>query len=222
MNRRGNFTFGVVLILVGIFFTATNLNPDLGNWIRQYADWPYFIVGGGVVMLIAAITSGVYGLAVPSMVLVGVGNILAYQVRTGEWEIWIYAWTLVLVSIGVGVFIKNVLKGQFKKGFREGGNLVITGSVGFLILSTFFRSIFNQDQILGNYWPIILIIAGIWELLKPALSNRKKKESASPSDDSESMIDVEVIDMDTVVEVEETLESEESVEIEGDSLEDTE
>ena len=139
MNRRGNFTFGVVLILLGAFFMASNLVPDIGNWINQYADWPYFIVGGGVVILVAAITSGVNGLAIPAMILVGVGNILAYQNRTNDWESWSYAWGLIIVSIGVGVFISNILKGNFRKGFRDGGNLVVSGSISFLIFGTFFR-----------------------------------------------------------------------------------
>jgi hypothetical protein len=225
MNRRGNFTFGVLLILVGAFFMASNLVPDLGNWISQYTDWPYFIVGGGVVMLVAGLTSGVYGMAIPSMILIGVGNILAYQNRTNDWQSWSYAWALIMVSIGIGIFISNIMKGKTRKAFREGGNMIVSGFVTFLLLGTFFRFIFNQDPLLGDYWPVILIAAGFWELIKPLLSKKPNKSKVTVSmttegDEGEFQVDVDIIEPEVEVEV---VEENEAVEEFGEeSLDDVE
>ena len=169
MNRRGSLTFGVLLILVGAWFLAVQFVPGLSQWVASFADWPFWVVGPGLLFLVAAIVSGVSGLAVPGAIISGIGSILYYQNETGDWESWAYAWTLIIASVGVGIFIMHLLDGNLKKAFKEGGDTFLVGAVMFLLFSSFFRYIFGQPNLLGEYWPVLIILWGAWLLLRPIL-----------------------------------------------------
>ena len=75
MNRRGSLTFGILLILIGGWFLAVQFIPALGDWVSRFFDWPFWVVGPGLLFLVAAIVSGVSGLAVPGSIISGVGLI---------------------------------------------------------------------------------------------------------------------------------------------------
>jgi hypothetical protein len=53
-GQRGMLTLGILLVLLGIFFLASEqLNPDYGQY-----GWPVFVIAPGVLLLMV-------GLAVP-------------------------------------------------------------------------------------------------------------------------------------------------------------
>lgn len=185
-TRRGSVTIGVLLVLVGGWFLATQLVPGLSDWANAFAEWPMWIVGAGILFFVAAIVGGVSGLAVPACILMGIGGILFYMNRTGEWEAWAYAWTLIIGFVGVGVFFDNLLQGRVRKAMSEGFNTVMTSVVMFLIFSTFFRQvIFNQPSLLGPYWPALLILWGLWLMLRPMFGRRRSVAVRMSVDDEE-------------------------------------
>ena len=80
----------------------------------------------------------------------------------------------------------HILEGNFRKALKEGGRPILTSIILFLIFGSFFRYIFGEEPFLGDYWPILLILAGLWNLVKPMVSNRN-------SDVAEDEIMAEVV-----------------------------
>ena len=166
MKRRGSFTLGFLLILMGAWFLAVQFVPDLSNWVDNFADWPFWVIAPGLVFLFAAIISGVTDLAVPGSIITGIGLILYYQNHYNDWQSWAYVWALIIVFVGIGVFLSNALKGRFRDAFEEGGPPFLTGTVLFLIFGSIFRAAFGQSPLLGQYWPVILIVVGLWMFIR--------------------------------------------------------
>lgn len=174
MRRRGSNTFGIILILLGGWFLAVELLPEFRQWLNQYFDWPVIVIGVGLIFIVAAVTSRESGLAVPGSIISGIGGILYYQNATNDWESWAYAWTLIIGFVGIGTFIMHMLDGRVKRAFSEGFNSIVSSAVMFLIFGSFFRFIFGQEPFFGEYWPLLLIGAGAWMLIKPMLRTRPK------------------------------------------------
>ncbi len=185
MKRRGSFTFGVILILLGAWFLALQFVPQLQDWINQFSDWPVWVMAPGVIFLLAALISGVYDLVIPGSILSGIGLILYYQNETGDWQSWAYAWALIIVFVGIGVFIANLLKGRFREAFNEGGPPIMTGVVMFLIFGSIFRAMFGQSPLLGDYWPLLLVFVGLWMLIKPLFRRNKRGPRVTVTVDGE-------------------------------------
>ncbi|TES91879.1 MAG: hypothetical protein E3J88_01775 [Anaerolineales bacterium] len=176
MNRRRSLTIGILLILIGGWYLAVQLFEPLEDWLDNFAEWPFLIIGLGLLFLVTAIVSGVSGLAIPGTIISGIGGIFYYQNYYNDWESWAYAWTLIIGFVGIGVFIMHLLEGNFRKAVSEGGNTILNSAVLFLIFGSFFRAIFDQDPFLGDYWPLLLIFAGLWMLVRPFLRRRKPVE----------------------------------------------
>lgn len=197
MQRRGSLTLGVMLILVGGFFLAVQFVPQLDNWWRAFADWPFWIIGPGVLFLMAALVSGEYGLVVPGTIISGVGALLYYQNATGDWQSWSYAWTLVIGFVGVGVSLMHLLEGNIRKALDEGVTAIITSMVMFLIFGSFMRYILGQEPFFGRYWPVLIIFWGLWLLMRPLVRGRKAVEAAQelePADEA-SPLPVEEVEV---------------------------
>jgi hypothetical protein len=197
MKRKGSVTFGVLLILAGALFLAVELVPDFNEWYRQFADWPFWVIGPGMVFLFAAVISGVSALAIPGAIISGIGGILYYQQLSGDWQSWAYLWTLISGFVGIGVFLMHLLEGRVKKGFKEGGNLVISSAVMFLLFGSFMRSVFGEEPFFGDYWPVLIIVWGAWLLVKPLLRDSKKSKFVQP--EVEVTVDLDDVVMDEVV-----------------------
>jgi len=188
MERRGTFTLGVLLILVGGFFLAVQFVPNLDSWWRNFADWPFWVIGPGLLFIVAGLISGEFGLIVPGSIISGVGCILYYQNYTGDWQSWSYAWALIIGFVGVGVFIMHMLQGNVRKAIDEGVTSIITSLVLFLIFGSFMRYIFGQKPFFGPYWPVLIIVWGVWLLLRPLI--RQKRTASSDTVIEEPEIEV--------------------------------
>ena len=176
MKRRGSFTLGFLLVLLGAWFLAVQFVPDIGEWVEQVADWPFWVIGPGLIFIFAGLISGVTDLMIPGSIISGIGLILYYQNATGDWQSWSYAWALIIVFVGIGIFLANLFKGDLRTAVREGGSPFMTGAIMFLIFGSIFRVAFGQSPLLGQYWPALLIVFGLWLLIKPFFRSRKKAE----------------------------------------------
>lgn len=167
-SRNRNLGLGVLLVLLGAWFLAVQFVPGLGTWVERYFDWPWIIVGIGLLFVLTGALSGVAELAIPGSIIGGIGGLLYYQNATGDWDSWAYAWTLIPGFVGVGIFITNVLKGRFREALREGsGSIVIS-----VLLFGVFGSFMGGPAILGQYWPVLLILLGLWMLVRPLFGTR--------------------------------------------------
>ncbi len=166
--KKGNITGGLILILLGVWFLAVQLVPQLKAWAA--GQWSLIIIGVGVIFLLASILSNIPGLSIPAFIVGGIGGLLYYQNVTGDWASWAYAWTLIPGFVGLGLLFYSIQA-------RDKG----TGSAGFILLFISAALFFVFGSFLGvpkqiiQYWPILLIILGANSIVKAIFGNRKEK-----------------------------------------------
>ena len=166
MNRRGRSSLagGVVLILLGIVFLVTQWVPGFRVW----ASWPLVIVGVGLALLVIGLVLGAPGMAVPACIVGGIGALLYWQNVTGHWESWAYAWALIPGFVGVGVLLAGLLEGKFRQALGGGGWLILISLVLFAIFGSFLGGL----NLLGPYWPVLLIVLGLFILVARLVRRR--------------------------------------------------
>lgn len=167
-QRRSNMAIGIILVLLGLWFLAEQLFPQFFRWLDIDFAWPLIIVGAGLVFFIFALVTKVPGLAVPASIISGIGGLLYWQNATGNWESWAYAWALIPGFAGVGVLLQGLLGGHPRQSWREGAGMIVTSLILFLI----FGSFLGGPNLLGDYWPVLLILLGGWLLVRPWLRGR--------------------------------------------------
>ncbi|MEP7356491.1 MAG: hypothetical protein ABI847_04580, partial [Anaerolineales bacterium] len=121
-HNMGGIVGGAILIGLGTFFLLGQF-LNFQSW--QYI-WPLFIVGLGGIFFVGMLAGGksTAGLAVPGSILTSIGLLLAFQNLTGNWASWSYAWTIIIMAVGVGILIMGVWSGdahQREAGLRLAG-----------------------------------------------------------------------------------------------------
>lgn len=163
MRKQGRtqLALGVILILLGAWFIAQRTFPEVAAFAARFSDWPFTVIGVGVLLLLLGLILGSPGLAVPAAIVSGIGGILYYQDLTGNWESWAYMWTLIPGFVGVGVLLQGLLGEDTRRNLRHGLNLMVVSAVLFLVFSAFL----GGWTLLGNFGPaILLILLGLWVL----------------------------------------------------------
>ena len=164
MVERKGFVAGILLILLGGFFLAAQLMPDLFG----YVFWPFILVGIGGVFLLSALLTRTGGLAIPGSILLGLGGIFYYQTMTNDWASWSYIWTLIPGFVGVGVIIAGLLS-RGGPHFDSGGLVLMAiSAMGFLI----FGGMFGLNLDMSIMWPIFLIGIGVITLFSALFRKR--------------------------------------------------
>ena len=166
--NRSNLVFGLLLILVGGLFLAVQLFPGLGELFDAGENWPLFIIGGGLLMLLIGALSGAPGMAVPASIVTGIGGILFWQNATGNWASWSYIWALIPGFVGIGVILNGMLTGQTRQAIQDGGRTILVSLVLFAIFGAFF----GRELFAGWVWPSLLIIAGVLIMVSNLLRPR--------------------------------------------------
>jgi hypothetical protein len=169
MERRGSIVGGIILILVGLFFLLLQFFPELINWFDIAQQWPLLIVGIGALFMLGALL-GTPPLAIPGSIVGGTGLILFYQERSSDWSSWAYIWALYPIFVGLGILLMYALQGNGRKGWEEAKPPFIVGMVLFLIFWGAFRGLAS----LGPFWPILIILGGLWLLWQ----SRSREKSA--------------------------------------------
>ena len=165
-RNTGGIVGGSILIGLGALFLLGQLF-DFQGW--QYI-WPLFIVGMGGVFFVGMLAGGksLAGLAIPGSILTAIGLLLAFQNLTGNWESWAYAWTIIIMAVGVGILIMGAWSDnphQRQAGLRLAG----VGFVLFAVFGAFFElMIFGPT---GSLWrqiglPVVLILAGLYLVIR--------------------------------------------------------
>jgi hypothetical protein len=163
MRKQGRtqLALGLILILLGAWFIAQRTFPEVAAFAARFSDWPFTVIGVGVLLLLLGLILGAPGLAVPAAIVSGIGGILYYQDLTGNWESWSYMWTLIPGFVGVGVLLQGLLGEDTRRNLRHGLNLMVVSAVLFLVFSAFL----GGWTLLGNFGPaILLILLGLWVL----------------------------------------------------------
>ena len=161
-QQKSNLIWGVLLIVLGIIFLV-------GNTSRMGMEtlWPLFPLSIGVAFWIGYFTNRKnYGLLMPGCVLVVVSLLFIYCNVAGWWRME-SLWPVFILAPSAAFFAMHF------GGAQDAGLLFpagILGVVGFVFL--FLRSG------LGDYWPVLLIVAGILiVLLHGRYSKKDRKET---------------------------------------------
>ena len=164
-RQRSNTILGLLLILAGAAFLAQQFYPSLRIWSYLTFSWPWYVIGAGALLLLLGLLVGAPGMAVPATIVAGIGGLLYWQQTTGNWDSWAYAWTLIPGFVGLGIILEGLLEGKLRGGLRKGGSLVVISAILFLI----FASFLGRPALLGTYWPVLLILLGLWFIIRSLL-----------------------------------------------------
>jgi len=166
MQKRANLAAAVVLIVLGVWFLAVQMLPALKNFVYGGDNWPFIIIGVGVVLGLVGLVTWVPALLIPACIVGGIGALLYWQNATGNWGSWAYAWTLIPGFAGVGVILSGLLNGDRRA--MIGGGWTIFNS---LVLLAIFGSFLGGGDLV-KYWPVLLILLGVL-LLGQSLFRRR-------------------------------------------------
>ena len=164
-SQRSALIGGLLLIGLGSAWLVFQLVPELSLAFAIDATWPLFIVALGVLLLILALVFGAPDMAVPAAIIGGIGGLLYWQNSTGNWESWAYAWTLIPGFIGLGVILSGIIGRNLKQRLQGGVILIFVSAVMFSV----FGSFLGGPDLLGAYWPVLLILLGVLLLVRSVL-----------------------------------------------------
>ncbi len=164
---RSRIALGVFLILLGAWFLAGRIFPELRTWFDAFT-WPMILIAVGAFLLIFGLIVGAPGMAVPATIVAGIGGILYYQNATGDWESWVFMWTLIPGFIGVGTLIAGFFGDHPRLSLRHGINMIFISAVLFFV----FYAISGRAGDLGAYWPVLVILLGVWFLVRALIKKR--------------------------------------------------
>ena len=169
-KRITSIIIGILLILIGGVILAAQIYPRLGELISMRFSWPLIIIAVGIFLFLLGLFQGEPGMAVPAAVVSGIGCIFYWQDATGSWSSWSYIWALIPGFVGVGLVVAGLLGDKTRISIRDGINLILIS----LILFAVFGSIFGAFNLLGQYWPVLLILLGGWMLLQALFRTKKQ------------------------------------------------
>lgn len=168
-QNRTQLVLGFLLILFGIWFVVVQQVPALKFWAEVQFQWPFYVVGAGLIILLVGLLTGTPNMVIPACIVGGIGGILFYQNQFNDWESWSFLWTLIPGFVGVGTILAGLLGEDTRHNLMHGLNLVVISAVLFLI----FAAIFNRLSILGPYGPAaLLILLGLYVIGRGLLMPR--------------------------------------------------
>jgi hypothetical protein len=156
-TKRSGMAVGAVLIIVGAWLLIVQFIPALRGWF----SWPTIIIAVGLLLFLLGLFLGEYGMAIPGCIVGGIGGILFWQNTTGNWESWSYIWALIPGFAGTGTLIAGLL-GRDGGQVRGGLWTMLVSAVLFVV----FGSLLGAIGVLGQYWPVLLIVLGLFALIQ--------------------------------------------------------
>ena len=182
----GSLVGGSLLIFFGILALVGKVFQTFNFWEIL---WPFFIIGIGALFFVGMFAGGrsVSGLAIPGSIITTIGLMLFYQNITDHWESWAYGWTVILMSVGLGIFIMGKY-GQNESQRSAGLRVLRLGLIMFVIFGAFFELIFTSGMSFGLrsiIFPASLILLGLYLVLsRSGLLPGRSEETSSASTES--------------------------------------
>ncbi len=171
-SQRSALGGGLVLILIGALLLVGQLVPGVWSWLDAFS-WPLIIVGVGVLLLIIGVLTNTPGMAVPACIVGGIGLLLYWQNRTGDWGSWAYAWSLIPGFVGIGTIVMGLWE---RKGSEVRGGLwlVLISAIMFVVFGSFLGGLFGGSLgFIGRWWPVLLILVGVLSLVDHLVKARR-------------------------------------------------
>ena len=171
----GSLVGGAILIAFGLLTLAGQFFRGSNFWGMA---WPFIVIGAGAMFFVGMFAGGksVAGLAIPGSIITVTGLMLFLQNFFGYWESWSYGWTIILMSVGLGIFIMGWYS-QNEGQRRSGWNLIKIGAILFVIFGGLFEMIFNSFSFSKFLFPAALILLGAYLILARSGVFGKKRDS---------------------------------------------
>ena len=173
-SNIGALIGGSVLIAIGLLSLFGQIFTTFTFWSFI---WPFFIIGVGAMFYVGnfAGVKSVSCLDIPATIITTIGLSLFYQNITGHWESWSYAWTVIILAVGLGIYIMGAF-GEDEGQRNSGKGLMKAGAIMFVIFGGFFEMIFSigsRSTLRQSIFPILHILLGVYLLY----SRLTKKDS---------------------------------------------
>jgi hypothetical protein len=155
-RRDGRVVAALILIALGLVFLAGNLLPIGGGLL---------FLGLGAAFALARFLTGNYGFAVPAGILLGFGAFVAQEeagLLPGDGGGWFF------VMLGLG-FLAVYLLGLRPRAIWPLFPAAVLLAFGAALLGLLPTASLAVLAWLGLLWPVILIAAGLWLLLRDRL-----------------------------------------------------
>jgi hypothetical protein len=168
-QNRTQLVFGILLVAVGVYYFLAQQMPALRFWDQFDFQWPFYVIGAGILILLIGLMTGAPGMAIPACIVAGIGAILYYQYRSDDWASWSFVWTLIPGFVGIGVILTGLLGENTRQNLRHGLNLLVISAALFLV----FAALFHQLGFLGPYGPaVLLVLLGLYVIGRGLLRGR--------------------------------------------------
>jgi len=180
-RNTGSLVGGSLLVIFGILALLGQLFRNFNFW---ETFWPFFIIGVGLLFFVGMFAGGrsVSGLAIPGSIITTIGLMLFYQNITDHWESWAYGWTVILMSVGLGIFIMGIW-GQNLTQRAAGLRVLRIGLILFIVFGAFFELIFTAGRPFGLrsvIFPAGLILLGLYLVLARSGLLARSSDNAAP------------------------------------------
>lgn len=175
---------GVVFGAVALVNAVARLGRAVNALKPGAFCWPAFIIGPGLLFLAGARAGKKKAtvLAIPGSIITGIGLLLWYQSIFVHWESWAYAWTLIPVSVGVGMTLHG-LWGNKSQAARTGKGMIVWGMTAFLVLGALMETLINVSGsgFVRLIWPLALMGWGTYWVVRQSQGRSRAKESRKPA-----------------------------------------
>lgn len=162
---KNSLVFGLLLIIIGGLFITYQFVPGLKDALQGMFTWPMIIIAFGLYLLIKNLVDKDHQGLVSACVISGVGGILYLQEMTSGWADWYY-WLLIPGFAGVGHLLGALLGERGSRTLERGLWLIGLSAVLFAV----FSPVLQLNFLVGQYWPVILIAAGVVLIFKAVRS----------------------------------------------------
>lgn len=159
MESRGHVVGGAILVIAGLLLLLAQFGWGIQDWMLP--------MGLGILFLVAFLATRSYGFLIPTCILLGLGIPIVLLQTTPELLTgWRDAGIIVPLGLGIGflaIWVIDVLMGNRR---RPGGwwPLIPGGIITLTGLSQLVGQVaWLQD--IGRWWPVLLILLGLWVLL---------------------------------------------------------
>ena len=114
MQKKGSLFIGVFLILIGILSLGGNMFLSLSKRVPAslFPLWPVIVIAIGLLFVMPPIFSpsrrGLGGLFIPGIPILVTGGILLASTVLDNYEIWVAAWPLEVIAVGIGFLLAAI------------------------------------------------------------------------------------------------------------------
>src|SRR5262245_44225663 len=181
-SHTGSLVAGLALVVLGLLALAGQLFRSFNFWETV---WPFLVIGVGGLFFVGMFSGGksAAGLAIPGSILSVIGFMLFLQNIFDHWQSWAYGWTVILMSVGLGIFIMGWYTenaGQRSSGLR----VLKIGAILFVLFGGFFEMIFDSFGISRFLFPVALILLGSYLVFARSSVIGRRDEVSSESTDT--------------------------------------